>query len=82
MSTVSFTPASETLFKALASDAVNWNGEPLLDGNVFTDKHLRGNITHLKKLGLIITFKEEGNTWVQFTDKGKEVAMTQFSIEV
>ena len=68
------TNESDKFFRELAEDAVNWNGSPLLDGNVRTNKALRGNVTDLKKKGLITTELDEGNTWVYFTDKGRELA--------
>ena len=64
------TTASKNLFIALASDAVNWNGQPLLD----VTKEERGNVTHLKKLGLIKTIREERCDFVDFTDAGKAYA--------
>ena len=76
-----FTEASEALFRELAADAVNWNGEPLLGGNVRMDAKLRGNVTHLKKLGLITTFVDEGDTWVIFADSGKSAA-SDFGITI
>jgi hypothetical protein len=65
------TAASHKLFCDLANDADNWNGEPMLGGNVGSDAALRGNIADLKKKGLIRTFRDEGCTFVQFTDAGK-----------
>ena len=74
MTTINLTPTSEKLFKDLAEDAGNWSGTPLLDGNVRTDNHLKGNVTNLKKLGLIKTDYDEGCTWVYFTEAGKAAA--------
>jgi hypothetical protein len=68
------TPASLELFLSLANDAANWSGIPLLGGNVATDKQLRGNLTDLKKKGLLTTFKDEGEIWVHFTEAGKALA--------
>lgn len=68
------TPTSIKLFCYLANDAGNWNGQPLLDGNM--TKELRGNLTQIKRAGLLTTHKEEGCVWVTFTDKGKEYAAT------
>ena len=67
------TDTSRRLFLDLYNDAPNWSGQPMLNGNVKTDVHLRGNVTDLKKHGLIETFTDEGQTWVQFTDAGIEV---------
>jgi len=64
------TATSYKLFCDLANDAGNWSGEPMLGGNVGSDAALRGNIADLKKKGLITTFRDEGCTFVQFTDAG------------
>ncbi|OQA34779.1 MAG: hypothetical protein BWY56_01844 [Acidobacteria bacterium ADurb.Bin340] len=70
----SLTPTSLKLFLDLAKDACNWSDQPLLNGNVQTDSALRGNLTQLKREGLLITTREEGCTWVLFTQKGSEFA--------
>jgi len=57
---------SLSLFIELASDAENWNGQPLLD----ITKEQRGNLSDLKKKGLMVTFRDEGCDWVDFTDQG------------
>lgn len=67
------TDRSRKLFLDLAEDASNWGGNPPLNGNVRTDVHLRGNITDLKKVGLIETFRDDGITWVNFTELGESV---------
>jgi hypothetical protein len=64
------TPATEKLFKELADDAGNWSGTPLLD----ISSAQRGNLTDLKKLGLVTTWRDEGCDWVNFTDAGKALA--------
>jgi len=66
-------PASLSLFLALANDADNWSGTPLWDGN----KREAGNLTDLKKKGLLKTDQDEDNKkcfWVFFTESGKELA--------
>lgn len=67
-------PLSLDLFMALARDAGNWSGTPLLGGNVTITKELRGNLTDLKRRNLLTTFKDEGLVWVAFTEKGRELA--------
>ena len=57
---------SLSLFIELASDAENWNGQPLLN----ITKEQRGNLSDLKKKGLVITFRDEGCDWADFTDAG------------
>lgn len=70
------TATSISLFKDYAEDAVNWSGTPLVGGNVGGSKEERGNLTQLKKADLIYTdhSKEEGCTWLYFTDLGVEFA--------
>jgi len=57
---------SLSLFIELASDAENWNGQPLLN----ITKEQRGNLSDLKKKGLVTTFRDEGCDWADFTDVG------------
>lgn len=68
------TDTSHQLFMELADDAGNWSGQPLLGGNVSSSKELRGNVTQLKRAGLISTQQDEGQTWVNFSPKGIEYA--------
>lgn len=73
---VTMTIASATLFDALARDAGNWSGTPMIGAgaNVQTDLATRGNLTQLKRLGLITTFEDRGDTFVQFTATGAQLA--------
>jgi hypothetical protein len=68
------TDRSLALFLAYADDASEWNGEPLVGGNVENSKEDRGNLTQLKMAGLIETFKAEGHVWLKFTDAGRALA--------
>ncbi len=61
---------SLSVFIDYASTAGNWSGTPMVDGF----KQERGNLTDLKKKGLIITFDYEGNKYIEFTTSGKEFA--------
>lgn len=61
---------SLNLFIALASDADNWSGQPLID----ITKEQRGNLSDLKKKGLITTFRDDGCDWADFTDEGIALA--------
>jgi len=81
MEEINITPASHNLFMAYARDAGNWSGSPLVGGNVGGSKEDRGNITHLKKLGLVKTDYDEGNTWLIFTAKGRKYA-AEHGIEI
>jgi hypothetical protein len=76
---VNITDRSKTLFVEYAKDAGNWNGNPLvgLGGNVTTEstaKEERGNLTQLKKAGLVTTFNDGRDQFLDFTDKGREYA--------
>jgi len=68
------TDTSLKVFLAYAKDAGNWSGTPLIGGNVGGGKEERGNLTQLKKAGLIETFKYDGDLWVEFTEAGKAFA--------
>ena len=67
---MNITQASQALFSAYANDAANWGGTPLVGGNVGRTKADCGNLTDLKKLGLLTTFDHDGYMWVQFTAEG------------
>lgn len=75
------TKLSLRLFIEYAEDAGNWNGTPMVGGNVGGTKQDRGNLTQLKQAGLITTFQEEHCTFVKFTDAGKELAL-EHGIEI
>jgi sugar phosphate isomerase/epimerase len=72
--TANITPRSLELFLGYARDACNWNGTPLVGGNVGGAPGDRGNLTQLKKAGLIETWSDEGCTWVEFTEAGQALA--------
>jgi hypothetical protein len=64
------TTASQELFIDLAKDAGNWGGTPLVD----LSPEARGNLTNLKRNGLVTTFRSDGESWVSFTEAGKAYA--------
>ena len=70
--TTELTILDYSLFIKLAKAANDWNGQPLLD----ITKSEQGNLTHLKKLGLLTTFRDEGCDWADFTPEGKSLAQT------
>lgn len=70
------THASVALFRSLANDAGNWNGTPCWGANVGGSKADRGNLTDLKRKGLLYTVREDGCEWVYFTPEGKALAAT------
>jgi hypothetical protein len=77
MMNIELTEASKALFLAYAKDAGNWSGTPMVGGNVGGSKEDRGNLTDLKKKGLIATFRDEGLDWISFTPLGVEFAASQ-----
>jgi hypothetical protein len=68
--TTELTAESKALFLELANDAGDWEGSPMVDVTPAT----RGNLTDLKKKGLITTFVDEGIAWVTFTESGITLA--------
>ena len=74
-------PNAKELFALYVSDSGNWGGTPMVGGNVtlLGDREDRGLLTHLKKAGLITTFKQDredgGNTFVEFTSEGRAYAV-------
>jgi hypothetical protein len=57
---LNITDTSKAVFFAYAKDAGNWNGSPLVGGNVGGGRGERGNLTQLKQAGLIETQVDEG----------------------
>ncbi len=78
---MTITEKSLELFLAYARDAGNWSGTPLVGGNVGGGKEERGNLTQLKRAGLIETFQDSGDAWISFTDAGKSLA-AQHGVDV
>lgn len=71
------TEDSLRLFLAYAKDSGNWGGHPYVDGNVGLKKEERGNLTQLKRRGLLKTQHdktENGGPFIIFTDAGKRLA--------
>jgi len=67
---ITLTPASEALFRELVDDAGNWSGTP----EVWITKEQRGNLTDLKRAGLLTTQADRGVTFAYFTAKGRDLA--------
>lgn len=78
---IEITDRSKELFMAYAKDAGNWSGTPLVGGNVADTKEDRGNLTQLKKAGLIRTQADAGDIWMIFTQLGIEYAK-ELGIEI
>lgn len=76
---MNITDRSLALFLDYARDAGNWNGNPLVGGNVGRSKEDRGNLTQLKQAGLLTTEKDwedRSLAWVYFTEAGRALAAT------
>jgi len=82
MNTLNLSNEAINLFKEYAEDASNWSGTPLIGGNVFMNNERKGYLTDLKKKGLIITIKDEGDAWISFTPEGIEYAQKEFNIKI
>ena len=78
------TAGTEALFRALVEDAPNWSGASLFGGNVRSFPSDKGHLTHLKKLGFVVTEIDDDKTvWVYFTNEGKRIAADLgYSVEV
>lgn len=76
------TEKSLEVFVMYARDAGNWSGTPCVGGNVGGSKEERGNLTQLKQANLIVTWSDEGCTWIRFTESGKAVAKELLGIEI
>jgi len=74
LSDVAITEKSLEVFLMYARDAGNWGGTPLVGGNVGGGPEERGNLTQLKKAGLIQTSIDDGATFVHFTPAGEALA--------
>jgi hypothetical protein len=74
MTNDTLTSGSLALFLALANDADNWSGTPCWGCNVGGSKADNGNLTDLKRRGLVTTSRDDGNEWVRFTADGVTLA--------
>lgn len=74
MSDIVLTEKSLELFLAYARDADNWSGNPWLDGNVTLTKSDRGNLTQLKRAGLLTTESDAGDEYIVFTEAAVALA--------
>ncbi len=68
----SITEASKALFITFCKDSGNWAGNPMID---ITPEQC-GNLTQLKKSGLLGTFRSDGCDFVSFTSDGIAYAAT------
>lgn len=69
---IPMTLATQALFKSIVDDLPNWSFmAPTFN---HADSAKRGNLTNLKRRGLITTCQDEGISWISVTDEGKAVA--------
>lgn len=78
---MTITDRSLEVFLAYAEDADNWGGTPLVGGNVGGGTEERGNLTQLKRAGLITTATDDGDVFVYFTEAGRALA-AEHGIEI
>lgn len=64
------TTASHELFMDLARTAGDWSGTPLVE----LTREERGNLTDLKRHGLLSTMESDGCVFAYFTTAGGEYA--------
>lgn len=62
--------ATHTRFVEYYKDAGNWDGSPLVGGNVGGEPADKGYIVNMKKAGLVETWMDDGDVWMDFTDLG------------
>lgn len=65
---MNLTPASQALFEAIARNLGNWSGTPPCYDHI--TKENRGNLTQLKRAGLVTTFRSDGEEWIDMTNAG------------
>ena len=75
MTETKLTEASLNLFLWYAKDANNWSGLPYLSGNRTFTKSDRGNLTQLKRAGLVTTNKDDHAEYIKFTGEGYALAL-------
>ena len=74
-SEIRLTEESHAAFMEYANDAPNWGGTPLISGNVSGSKKRNGNLTDLKRKGLIVTQPDDERPslhWLTFTGLGRD----------
>ena len=77
------TAKSEALFLLYARNAGNWGGSPLWDEQGIATKSDLGNLTDLKKKGLLDTDEDDGrgDIFIHFTADGIALA-AEHGIEI
>lgn len=67
---MTLTRDSLDLFVELAEWAGDWSGNPLID----ITPAQRGNLSHLKRAGLLVTFESDDCMFASFTEAGIALA--------
>ncbi len=76
--TITMTEKTAELLEKLGRAGHNWGGTPMLD----LTKSERGNLTQLKKLGLLTTFRENGAEFVWFYEIGLNLLLSEYQIDL
>jgi hypothetical protein len=92
--TTKITPRSLEIFLAYARDTENWSNEVPWNGNVRSTEADKGNLTQLKRAGLVTTRVDHDpnhyidndkrappQVWLEFTDAGIALA-AEHGIEI
>ncbi len=69
------TPSSQHLFTAIVGAAGNWSGTPPCYELI--NSQTRGNLTQLKRAGLVTTFRSDCEEWISITPAGKAKAKAE-----
>jgi hypothetical protein len=66
------TDETAKLFRSIVEDLPNWTGTTPCFNHLNAAR--RGNLTDLKKLGLVTTFRSDGDDWIELTPAGEDRA--------
>jgi hypothetical protein len=66
------TDETAKLFRSIVEDLPNWTGTTPCFNHLNAAR--RGNLTDLKKLGLVTTFRNDGDDWIELTAAGEQHA--------
>lgn len=75
MNKTPMTEATERLFRDIFADQYNWSGTPPCFNHITAAT--RGNLTDLKKRGLVTTFRSDGEEWIEITEAGNALGLNQ-----
>lgn len=72
---IELTAESRSLFESVVKDLPNWNGTTPCFNHI--DSQSRGNLTDLKKKGLVKTYRYDGEEWIDLTEAGTGFARAE-----